>query len=300
MAPGGRLIVAVPNLASLQARIGGDRWFHQDVPRHRTHFTSAGAVAIVSGAGFEVDRVRHLVIEQNPLGMWQTLLNRLTKGRDVGYRMVKRDPALRQGPVTDLVLTALAALPARGARDPARADRGRVPSRRHDRGRGARPGDRTEGVTPRVSVVVASRGPASRLRGLLDSLRAQTIPFEAIVVDNASPGREVERLCDEYPFAVALPLSRNAGFSAPVNRGARTATGDVLVLLNDDCVCEPDFLERISSRIDASRGIVMAAGVMRDVECARHDRQRRNGARPHASGLRLPERRADDRLAGGG
>ncbi len=28
---GGRVLVATPNLASWQARIGGDRWFHQDV-----------------------------------------------------------------------------------------------------------------------------------------------------------------------------------------------------------------------------------------------------------------------------
>ncbi len=42
LAPGGALLVGVPNLASLQARIGGDRWFHLDVPRHRVHFTPAG------------------------------------------------------------------------------------------------------------------------------------------------------------------------------------------------------------------------------------------------------------------
>src|SRR5436190_2159200 len=40
--PSGALVVAVPNLSSLQARIGGDRWFHQDVPRHRTQFSRAG------------------------------------------------------------------------------------------------------------------------------------------------------------------------------------------------------------------------------------------------------------------
>lgn len=36
LVPGGRVVVACPNLGSLQARIGGDAWFHQDVPRHRT------------------------------------------------------------------------------------------------------------------------------------------------------------------------------------------------------------------------------------------------------------------------
>ncbi len=111
MEPGARLVVATPNLASLQARIGGDRWFHQDVPRHRTHFTANGLVALVRRSGFEVTRVRHLVVEQNPLGMWQTLLNRVTAGRDIGYRMLKRDPALRSERRSDLALTALLAAP---------------------------------------------------------------------------------------------------------------------------------------------------------------------------------------------
>ena len=91
LAPGGRAIVACPDLSSLQARIGGDAWFHQDVPRHRTHFTSRGLCTLLERAGFHLERVSHLLIEQNPLGMWQTLLNRLTGERDVAFRFLKRD-----------------------------------------------------------------------------------------------------------------------------------------------------------------------------------------------------------------
>ncbi len=36
------------------------------------------------------------------------------------------------------------------------------------------------------------------------------------------------------------------------------------MLLNDDCVVEPPFVERISAALDPSAGIAMAAGVMRD------------------------------------
>ncbi len=93
--PQGALVVAVPNLASLQARIGGDRWFHQDVPRHRIHLTPAGAAALLERTGFRVERVRHVLVEQNPLGMWQTLLNRVTHERDFAFRALKRD--LRPG-----------------------------------------------------------------------------------------------------------------------------------------------------------------------------------------------------------
>jgi hypothetical protein len=108
--PGGSLVVAVPNLASAQARIGGDRWFHQDVPRHRVHLTPPGAAALLERSGFRVERVRHVLVEQNPLGMWQTLLNRLTRERDFAFRALKRDlgPAARGSRARDWAVTLLA------------------------------------------------------------------------------------------------------------------------------------------------------------------------------------------------
>jgi SAM-dependent methyltransferase len=106
----GELVVAVPNLASVQARIGGDRWFHQDVPRHRIHLTPAGASALLERSGYRVERVRHLLVEQNPLGMWQTLLNRLTGERDFAFRLLKRDlgEASRAARIRDLAITLIA------------------------------------------------------------------------------------------------------------------------------------------------------------------------------------------------
>ena len=107
LVPGGRIVVAVPDLASLQARIGGDRWFHQDVPRHRTHFTAAGLRALLARTGYVPRRESHLLVEQNALGMWQTLLNRLTAERDVAFRFLKRDlgPAQGAGRARDLLVT---------------------------------------------------------------------------------------------------------------------------------------------------------------------------------------------------
>jgi SAM-dependent methyltransferase len=106
--PGGRAIVACPNLASLQARIGGDRWFHQDVPRHRTHFTAAGLVRLLERSGFRLERVSHVIVEQNPLGMWQTLLNRITARPNVAFRALKRDLDREPGLGRDLAITAVA------------------------------------------------------------------------------------------------------------------------------------------------------------------------------------------------
>lgn len=106
--PGGRAVVACPNLASLQARIGGDRWFHQDVPRHLTHFTASGLGLLIERSGFRLERISHLVLEQNPLGMWQTLLNRLTSEPNVAFRALKRDLSGEPGVGRDLAVSAIA------------------------------------------------------------------------------------------------------------------------------------------------------------------------------------------------
>ncbi|MFL5906588.1 MAG: class I SAM-dependent methyltransferase [Solirubrobacterales bacterium] len=93
---GGRLVVAAPNLASLQARIGGDRWFHQEVPRHLTQFTVTGLKALLQRSGFQLTNCSHVLIEQNWLGMWLTMLNWMTIDRDVPFRFMKRDLRYRR------------------------------------------------------------------------------------------------------------------------------------------------------------------------------------------------------------
>jgi 2-polyprenyl-3-methyl-5-hydroxy-6-metoxy-1,4-benzoquinol methylase len=107
LAPHGVLLVGVPNLASLQARIGGERWYHLDVPRHRLHFTPAGLSALLRAHGFEVVRTEHVLLEHNPFGMWQSLVNRLTRQPSYLYNLLKRNASWRS---PDLAIT-LAAIP---------------------------------------------------------------------------------------------------------------------------------------------------------------------------------------------
>ncbi len=105
--PGGVILIGVPNLASLQAAIGGARWFHLDVPRHRTHFTPRGLGLLLAGAGLEPVRATHVLAEHNPFGMWQSIVNRLTSRPSYVYNLLKRNARLAPG---DLAIT-LAALP---------------------------------------------------------------------------------------------------------------------------------------------------------------------------------------------
>lgn len=53
LAPGGLLVVTLPNFGSWQARRFGSYWFHLDVPRHRTHFTRTGLEQLAARTGFQ-------------------------------------------------------------------------------------------------------------------------------------------------------------------------------------------------------------------------------------------------------
>lgn len=106
---GGRLVIAVPRLDSLQARIGADRWFHLDVPRHAVHFSAEGLRRLLERKGFTVIRTSGRVPDQNLLGMTQTLLNRVTGERNAGFRLLKGDQAVSRG---DAIVTVVAAAPA--------------------------------------------------------------------------------------------------------------------------------------------------------------------------------------------
>jgi 2-polyprenyl-3-methyl-5-hydroxy-6-metoxy-1,4-benzoquinol methylase len=75
--PGGRLIVAVPNFSSAQARWSGPAWFHLDLPRHLYHFPLAALERLLDATGFDTRSEHHFSLRQNPFGWIQSALNRI-------------------------------------------------------------------------------------------------------------------------------------------------------------------------------------------------------------------------------
>jgi GT2 family glycosyltransferase len=53
-----------------------------------------------------------------------------------------------------------------------------------------------------------------------------------------------------FPEVQVVELAANRGFSVACNAGARAGHSDVLVLLNNDVECRPDFLERLTALLD--------------------------------------------------
>jgi SAM-dependent methyltransferase len=97
---GGRLVVAVPNFSSLQARWARAAWFHLDLPRHLFHFPVRALERLVERCGFEPTSVHHFSLRQNPFGWVQSYLNRdASLPRNGLYRMLKNER--REGELFD-------------------------------------------------------------------------------------------------------------------------------------------------------------------------------------------------------
>lgn len=93
--PGGYLIIEVPNIYSLQAKLSQGDWFHLDAPRHLYHFSVAGLKTMLETQGFTVVKWHTWSLEYGPYGLLQGLLNRVTKAPNVLYCLLKRQCSYR-------------------------------------------------------------------------------------------------------------------------------------------------------------------------------------------------------------
>lgn len=88
----GRVVVAVPNIESWQARIFKEDWLHLDVPRHRWHFSPPSLATLADRCGFRVERVRHFSLEYGPFAILQGMATKAGLGYSLFTRLVRLAP----------------------------------------------------------------------------------------------------------------------------------------------------------------------------------------------------------------
>lgn len=109
---------------------------------------------------------------------------------------------------------------------------------------------------PAVTIVVATRNRAARLRALLESLAAQEGPaHEVVVVDDASG--------DDTPVVIAgaavrgLRLDAQSGPGPARNAGWHAGTGGLVAFIDDDCVAQPGWLGALHAAHERDPGAIV-------------------------------------------
>ncbi len=112
----------------------------------------------------------------------------------------------------------------------------------------------TGAASPLASIVVPTLDNLIFTRLCLESVLAHTEQpsYELIVVDNASTDGTRDYLADlaaGRPHVRLVLNEENLGFPYACNQGLSAATGEFLILLNNDVVVTPGWLERLTDRL---------------------------------------------------
>src|SRR4051794_35948913 len=117
---------------------------------------------------------------------------------------------------------------------------------------------------PKVSTIVLNWNRYEISRDCIESLlRATYSNHEIVFVDNGSKDGSGERIRREYPQVVYVQNDKNLGFSRGCNAGIRVAMGrgaDYVLLLNNDTLVEPGFLEPLVETAERDRDIGLISG----------------------------------------
>jgi len=117
-------------------------------------------------------------------------------------------------------------------------------------------------ASPLVQVVVPSYNKRSALLAALESVVASDYPnFRVLVVDDCSQDDSVAAVRRSFPDCEVLVNARNQGFAAGCNAGFQVAlsgSADLVFLLNQDTLVEPDLLSTLvrSMREHPQAGII--------------------------------------------
>jgi len=112
LAPGGALLLAVPDADGWQSRLFGPFWFHLDVPRHLFHFDLPALHRLFATAGFHAAGIWHHELEYDLFGWIQSALNAMLRVPNVLFDFLTGKPRRTgYGPIVGSLLFAVITFP---------------------------------------------------------------------------------------------------------------------------------------------------------------------------------------------
>lgn len=120
-------------------------------------------------------------------------------------------------------------------------------------------------TSPAVAIVILTWENYAETAECLESLESVTYDnYRVIVVDNGSEDGSIERLQAEYSWCEFIVNEENIGFAPANNVGISQALEmgtDYVLLLNDDTLVQPDFLEPLVDTMERYDRVAAVGGV---------------------------------------
>src|SRR4051794_34555648 len=110
-----------------------------------------------------------------------------------------------------------------------------------------------QATAPRISIVMPLFNKVELTLACLRSLEETTsgeIPYEVIIIDNASSDGTPELLSQLEGDVVIITNEENLGFGPACNQGASVAQGEYVLFLNNDTVLLAGWLEPLVAALD--------------------------------------------------
>jgi N-acetylglucosaminyl-diphospho-decaprenol L-rhamnosyltransferase len=112
----------------------------------------------------------------------------------------------------------------------------------------------------RPAVYIPNFNGAAQLGRTLRGLGEQTRPVDVVLVDNGSTDDSIELARRELAEVRVVEMGRNLGFGPAINRAVAERPADPVILLNNDAVPEPRFVEALLDGL--GEGVDSVAGVL--------------------------------------
>ena len=103
--------------------------------------------------------------------------------------------------------------------------------------------ERKQEISPLVSIVSVNWNQPEVTLDMVKSFKNLTYSnYELIIVDNGSTKGNID-IVQDYPNVKLIKTKQNLGFAGGTNVGIRQAKGQYILLLNNDTIVSPHFLE---------------------------------------------------------
>ena len=119
-----------------------------------------------------------------------------------------------------------------------------------------------------IATIIVNYNAGAMLQRCVNAVLESTEQTTVTVIDNASSDGSAENLLKTYADHDRVEIqfnSNNVGFAPAINAAARRSVSNWVLILNPDCILEPETLGRLKNALENDAKAGLAGPAVRDV-----------------------------------